>query len=455
MRKRWPDLLPCSSGCGRLSQANPRAGEARISSLTERKASEGARTPDTNQSTPWSDARDFLVSYTEADEQAAEWISWALEEAGYTVLFQKWDFVPGGNFVLEMDRAARLAKRTILVLSKALLAKPFPAAEWAAAFAADPAGWERKLVPVRVDDVDPPGLLRQVTYLDLVGLDEEQARRRLIQGLRTRAKPDVAPPFRVASGELGALRTVAPKELLADIAPLEGFLAPEGGRPDRSSFGGIGILRVQVAPIDAFHHPHGNRVGRELERATRDAASAVSTFVAPDMTPKVFDWIQRFEPRGSAGWQSGRASDDFDVLLKHLLAAVTYSLDGQALSFMVSMGLLGEAGDKKVAFEHLWAAELIGALLIAGRFYSAVDATTALRVDLALQGLDNAVSWADSRGRAFTPDQPKITDAYFEERAIVPAGGLSTTPDAVARLLLDRLFMTVDRGKDVVDRIKP
>ena len=32
----------------------------------------------------------------------ATWIAWVLEEAGYSVWFQDWDFK--GNFVLEMDR---------------------------------------------------------------------------------------------------------------------------------------------------------------------------------------------------------------------------------------------------------------------------------------------------------------------------------------------------------------
>ncbi len=49
---------------------------------------------------------DFFVSYTSADEAWAEWIGFVLEEEGFTVVIQAWDFRPGSNFVLEMQRAA-------------------------------------------------------------------------------------------------------------------------------------------------------------------------------------------------------------------------------------------------------------------------------------------------------------------------------------------------------------
>lgn len=78
---------------------------------------------------------DFFVSYTSADSEWAEWIAWQLDAAGYAVVFQKWDFKPGSNFVLEMNRAAATAKKTLLVVSPAFLESGFAASEWAAGFA--------------------------------------------------------------------------------------------------------------------------------------------------------------------------------------------------------------------------------------------------------------------------------------------------------------------------------
>ncbi|MCT7658037.1 toll/interleukin-1 receptor domain-containing protein [Mycobacterium deserti] len=68
--------------------------------------------------------------------------------------------------------------------------------EWAAKFAQDPKGLGRKLVPVRVAPCDIEGLLGQIIYCDLVGLDEEAARKRLLSQLSPgRTKPAVAPSF--------------------------------------------------------------------------------------------------------------------------------------------------------------------------------------------------------------------------------------------------------------------
>jgi hypothetical protein len=87
---------------------------------------------------------DFFISYTAADKVWAEWIAWVLEHAGYRVVFQEWDFAAGSNFVLEMQKAAATAKRTIAVLSPDYLkVSRFGAAEWAAAFSSDPDGMKR------------------------------------------------------------------------------------------------------------------------------------------------------------------------------------------------------------------------------------------------------------------------------------------------------------------------
>ena len=49
---------------------------------------------------------DFFISYNKADIQWAEWIAWQLEKAEFTTILQAWDFRPGGNFILDMQRAA-------------------------------------------------------------------------------------------------------------------------------------------------------------------------------------------------------------------------------------------------------------------------------------------------------------------------------------------------------------
>jgi tetratricopeptide (TPR) repeat protein len=141
--------------------------------------------------------KDFFISYNRADRHWAEWIAWQLEEAEYSTVLQAWDFRPGGNFVLEMDKAAREAQHTIAVLSQAyLLDALYTQPEWAAAFAKDPTGEKGALLLVRVGACDLQGLLGQVIYIDLVGTDEPAAKEALLAGVRReRAKPAIAPRF--------------------------------------------------------------------------------------------------------------------------------------------------------------------------------------------------------------------------------------------------------------------
>jgi tetratricopeptide (TPR) repeat protein len=140
--------------------------------------------------------RDFFISYNKADRQWAEWIGWQLEEGDYSVILQDWDFRPGCNFVLEMQKASEEAKRTIAVLSPDYLEAMYTQPEWAAAFGDDPTGGQNKLLPVRVRKCDLKGILKSIVYIDLVALSESEAHEALIIGLNPeRAKPKKAPAF--------------------------------------------------------------------------------------------------------------------------------------------------------------------------------------------------------------------------------------------------------------------
>jgi TIR domain len=117
-----------------------------------------------------------------------------LEAAGYTTVLQAWDFRPGSDFVERMHRAIEQTERTIAVLSQRYLGSVFAAAEWHAIFAKDPTGQAGLLVPVRIEDCEPPGLLRTRVYIDLVDTDEDTARQRLLAGVdQTGARPTTAP----------------------------------------------------------------------------------------------------------------------------------------------------------------------------------------------------------------------------------------------------------------------
>ncbi|WP_461123357.1 FxSxx-COOH system tetratricopeptide repeat protein [Saccharothrix stipae] len=142
---------------------------------------------------------DFFVSYTAADRAWAEWVAWELEAAGHRVLVQAWDMVPGTDWVGRVQDGVRGAERTVALLSTAYLESLHGAAEWRSAWRDDPSGADRRLLVLRLDGCERPGLLGSVVSEDLFGVDEATARARLRRVVRGavdgRLKPATAPGF--------------------------------------------------------------------------------------------------------------------------------------------------------------------------------------------------------------------------------------------------------------------
>lgn len=124
--------------------------------------------------------KDFFISYNKADKVWAEGLSNWLDQALFTTILQEQDFVAGSNFVSEMHHALKTAKRLIMVLSPDYLTAKFPETEWTAAFASDPT----TLIPVRVRECQPDGLLKPIVYIDLINLPAAQARERFISEIK-------------------------------------------------------------------------------------------------------------------------------------------------------------------------------------------------------------------------------------------------------------------------------
>ena len=113
---------------------------------------------------------DFFIAYHAADQDWAEWIAAQLTAAGYTVELQSWDYWANANLVLEMFAVSAIAEATIALLSPDFLVENLERPEWAAAYAQDPTATAGILIPVRVQECDPAGLLPESAILDLTGL---------------------------------------------------------------------------------------------------------------------------------------------------------------------------------------------------------------------------------------------------------------------------------------------
>jgi tetratricopeptide (TPR) repeat protein len=157
------------------------------------------------------EAADFFVSYTGADRAWAEWLAWQLEAEDYTVVVQAWDFTAGRDWVHEMQHATTTAQRIVVVLSPAYLQSAHGEAEWRPFYAEDPSGERSLLLSVRVAEIEPPGLLKTRSYVDLVDRDATSARAALLAAVRgARGKPPEEPEF-PGSGRTAVSAAEAPR----------------------------------------------------------------------------------------------------------------------------------------------------------------------------------------------------------------------------------------------------
>lgn len=188
--------------------------------------------------------KDFFVSFNSADKPWADWISWTLEEAGYQVVYQHWDFRPGENFVLEMQRATDDTRKTVIVLTDNYLKADYTQAEWAAAFVEDPRGEQRKLIPLRVAPCKPTGLLRPLIYADLVGLTQDEAKAALLTAVAEgRPKPAREPAF-------PGVRRGGPLSFSMPVYPGGPPLATRGARSKGANLQSLALWEEKLAFLE-------------------------------------------------------------------------------------------------------------------------------------------------------------------------------------------------------------
>lgn len=245
--------------------------------------------------------KDFFISYNGKDDSWAQWIAWQLEDAGYSVVIQAWDFRPGGNFVLEMQKAAETSERTLVVLSPNYLAALYTQPEWAAALVQDPTGKKRTLLPVRVAECELQGLWSAIIHIDLFGLEEAAARGELLAGIQPgRAKPQAPPNYPPVQGQAGRPPPRFPQFplLVRKIrdrvhALLDQFLAKDL-RDEIARQGGQESAAVALVPhlsdspieaLDLMHHATRDCL-RKLAEQRSDNIDATK-----EVARQVFGWL--------------------------------------------------------------------------------------------------------------------------------------------------------------------
>lgn len=128
--------------------------------------------------------QDFFISYHCADRLWAEWIAWQLEEAGYKTELPERNPQPNLDMIYDNRIAPSVAKQTIIILSPDYLNVRFTQNEWNKEF--ENTSPQRVFVPIQVRECNPPFKARHpdMEVINLIGKDEETARRSLVEGVR-------------------------------------------------------------------------------------------------------------------------------------------------------------------------------------------------------------------------------------------------------------------------------
>jgi len=134
---------------------------------------------------------DIFVSYAGPDRPWAEWVASQVEAAGLSVELDAWDWAAGSNFVLNMNDALARASRVVALYSKAYFDRSrYTTEEWASVVAT-----RQRLLPLRVEEVEPPPILRPLVWVDLFGVAEAHARARVRNALLGPKRPSEPVPF--------------------------------------------------------------------------------------------------------------------------------------------------------------------------------------------------------------------------------------------------------------------
>jgi hypothetical protein len=125
----------------------------------------------------------LFVSHRGTDAAEAERLARELAAQGHEVWLDSWDIGIGDSIVARIDEGLTGGSYLILCYSESGVLSPWMGREWMSALARQLDGKGVKVLPVRLTGGDPPGILADVRYADLVR-DWDQGMAELLRAIR-------------------------------------------------------------------------------------------------------------------------------------------------------------------------------------------------------------------------------------------------------------------------------
>ncbi len=109
-----------------------------------------------------------FISHRGSDVQEAERLADEIRNAGHQVWLDKWNISVGDSIVERMNEGLEGATYVVVCYSSAGVTSPWMSREWMSALARQLNGYGVKLLPVLLTGGEPPAILADIKYADLV-----------------------------------------------------------------------------------------------------------------------------------------------------------------------------------------------------------------------------------------------------------------------------------------------
>jgi len=109
-----------------------------------------------------------FISYRRSDFNAAERLAIEIRKHGHQVWLDEWKVNLGDSIVARMNEGLEAADYVVMCYSSSGATSPWMSREWMSALARQLEGHKVRLLPVVLTGGDPPPILADIVYVDLV-----------------------------------------------------------------------------------------------------------------------------------------------------------------------------------------------------------------------------------------------------------------------------------------------
>jgi hypothetical protein len=109
-----------------------------------------------------------FISHRGGDTDEARRLAEAIRDAGHQVWFDEWNIELGDSIVERINEGLSGAAYVVLCFSSSGVTSPWMGREWMSSLARQLDRYDVKILPVRLTGGEPPAILADIKYADLV-----------------------------------------------------------------------------------------------------------------------------------------------------------------------------------------------------------------------------------------------------------------------------------------------